>query len=138
MEVGPDLQRQFDGVLRTYVDRLKKLHNEYATRSSLKGKLRDELYVVLLSLRMQYKTKSPHWVDLADVLNVAYEAQGITGHLDNESVREISRRYEKVHPKQIELYRRHVQRGAFFSGADEGPPQLADKTVVPYNRKKKK
>ena len=137
MEIGLDLQRHFDNAWLTYLDRLKKLHNEYVMRSSLKGALRDELNVVLLSLRMQHKTNEAHWVDLAYVLNAAYEAQGTTVDVDQAMIRQIFRRYRKAHSEKVELYRKSIQRGAFFWGADEGQPHSYDRADVAERRKKK-
>ena len=130
-EIGIPLQDQFVSVMRAYTERLEDLRREFARRSSLKGKLRDEVLVALLWLRVKFITGDPHWQDLAYVLNTAYEAQGRTIDLDKGSVREIIRRFSKARPADMKLYTKEVARGAFFNTDEvrslEPPPKKSAK-----------
>ncbi len=138
-EIGDSLQAGLRETLSMYQGRLAALQRVYKKRASLKGQNRDEQYLIILWLRIKHRTGSPHYGDLAYILEAAYAGHGREVYLDADAVRKIIKRYKTFHAEQYRRFEEGIAFGWYAAHADRnmGLP-LPPAPLVPVRRSRKR
>jgi hypothetical protein len=92
--------------------------------SSAKGKLRNEEVLVSLCLEVRAVTGMPHWIDIAFLLEAAWETRGERQMWDQDSLRKVFNRYRESYPPQFNALKERAD-----GMKDLGRPQLNGKTA---------
>jgi hypothetical protein len=84
-------------MLTSAIQQTSILREHYRQVSSQKGEARDEYSLVYLCLFIESKTGRNHWVDIANLLEAAFQAHRCNEAWDADRVRKVIRRFEKDH-----------------------------------------
>jgi hypothetical protein len=96
--------------LRSAVGHTHRLAEHYKRMSSQKGEARNEEVLVYLCLLIEARTDRPHWLDIANLLELGFLAHGHSESWDADKLRKIVKRFRSDYPEVYKEMRDFILR----------------------------